>query len=144
LTYGIKRVFEKGSDHLVSMIVLFSMTQNVGGLAGSALLGSYQTIQARAHAGALAEHMLASDPQVEERLQGGAAAVSSSLTDPMLRAAEGAAQLGQSMTREANILAYNDVFRAVGILAVLSAIYIAYLILLYGLRRRAAAAGAQS
>ena len=144
LVYGIARVFAKGPSHLVSMIVLFSTTQNVGGLAGSALLGTYQTIQARAHAASLSEHLTASDPHVAEQLQGGAAAVSSALTDPMLRSAEGAALLGRRLTMEANILAYNDVFRAVGVLAVLSAIYVVFLVVLHGLRRRPAFAEVKS
>ncbi|HTU35954.1 MAG TPA: MFS transporter [Candidatus Acidoferrum sp.] len=138
LVYGVARVFAKGPDHLVSMAVLYSTTQNVGGLVGSALLGTYQTIQARAHAVSLSEHLIASDPHVVERLQGGAMALSGSLTDPLLRSAGGAALLAQSLRSEANILAYNDVFRAVAVLAVVSASYVAVHVLLSGLRRRSA------
>ena len=144
LVYGIIRVFAQGPSHFVSMVVLYSTTQNVGGLAGSALLGSFQTIRARVHEVWLSEHLVAFDPQVVQRLHSGAAAISGTVTDPALRSLEGAGLLAQSTMSEANILAYNDVFRAVGFLAVLSALYIFYLIISYGLSRRSAVAGAQA
>jgi len=119
-------MFAKGPNYFVSFVVLFSTTQNVGGLAGSALLGSYQTIQARAHAASLADHLLAGDPQVLQRIQSGSGAVAGVIDDPALRGAEGAALLGQKLTAEANILAYNDVFRLVAILALMTAAYLFY------------------
>jgi hypothetical protein len=106
--------------------VLFSISQNVGGLAGSALLGSYQTIQARAHAASLADHLLAGDPQVLQRIQSGSAAVAGVIDDPTLRGVQGAALLGQKLTGEANVLAYNDVFRLVAIMALVTAGYLFY------------------
>jgi hypothetical protein len=42
----------------------------------------------------------------------------------MLRQAEGAVLFGQQVTREANILAFNDVFTGVGILAVLVVLWL--------------------
>jgi len=41
------------------------------------------------------------------------------ISDPALRTAEGAALLSQRVTREANVLAYNDVFMVIGVLALL-------------------------
>ena len=63
---------ERGPAFFVTLAVLFSTTQNVGGLGGSALLGSYQFIEARAHAASLADHVLGSDPSVVARISGGA------------------------------------------------------------------------
>ncbi|HEX4271460.1 MAG TPA: hypothetical protein VHZ32_08740 [Rhizomicrobium sp.] len=126
LVFGFLRMIKQGPNHLVSFIVLFNITQNVGGLAGSALLGSYQIMEARAHVASLAERLLGSDPQVMQRIQSGVGAVAGALPDPGLRGAEGAALLGQSMAQEANILAYNDVFRLVAVLALLTAGYLFY------------------
>lgn len=126
LVFGFLRMIKEGPSHLVSFIVLFNVTQNVGGYAGSALLGSYQIIQARAHAASLADHVLGSDPQVVQRIQAGAGALSGALSDPALRNAEGGALLGQSLAQEANILAYNDVFRLVTFLALATAAYVFY------------------
>jgi hypothetical protein len=128
LLIGFMRVVSKGPEHFVSWIVLFSVTQNVGGLAGSALLGSYQFIQARSHAVALSRDLVASNPLVVERLQSGADAVAGTVGDSTLRAAEGAAILGQQMTVQVNVLAFNDVFRLLAIMSLLTAAYVFYLI----------------
>ncbi|HWU55305.1 MAG TPA: hypothetical protein VN175_07375 [Rhizomicrobium sp.] len=124
LVYGFLRMLAKGATFFVTFVVLFSITQNVGGLAGSALLGSYQIIQSRAHAASLQDHVLAADPQVVLRIQSGAASVAGAVVDPGLRGAQGAALLAQRLTAEANILAFNDVFRFVFFLALATAAYL--------------------
>lgn len=122
LVYGFLRMLSRGGDHFVTFIVLFGVTQNLGGLAGSALLGTYQTVSARAHAVALSEHLTGFDPQVAARLQGGAGS------------------LTQAMFREANILAFNDTFRFVALLALLTGGYLTYIIIFNRVRRARAAA----
>ena len=129
LVIGFLRVVAKGPEHLISWIVLYGTTQNVGGLAGSAVLGSYQFIQARSHALALSQDLVASNPQVLQRLQSGAGVDAGMVGDPALRAADGVAFLGQQLAAEANVLAYNDVFRLVAIMALLTAAYVLYLII---------------
>ena len=139
LVYGFLRMLARGGDHFVTFIVLFSTTQNVGGLAGSAILGSYQTIAARAHAVALSEHLVAFDPQVAARLQSGAATLGGALADPAARSAQGAGLLAQALTREANVLAFNDIFRLVAMLALITAGYLGYIAVFNEIRRRRAA-----
>jgi hypothetical protein len=107
LVFGMLRVLRQGADVLVSVIVPFSVTQNIGGLAGSALLGTVQTVSAHAHAAALSEHLSGADPQVAARLEGGAAA------------------LGQALNREAAVLAFNDTFALVVAIALAAALFIA-------------------
>ncbi|WP_374354481.1 hypothetical protein [Chitinimonas sp.] len=124
LLYGFMRMARLGPSHMISFFVLFSLTQNIGGLAGSALLGSYQTLSARAHMAALSEHLQMADVQVAARIQAGTAALGATVPDPLLRSAQGAASLSQAMAREANALAFNDVFRLVAVLALLTALYL--------------------
>jgi hypothetical protein len=128
LGYGFIQMIKRGPTHLVSLITVFSMTQNIGGLAGSALLGSLQVIYAKAHAATLAEHLIAADPQVAARIQNGVVTVAGVLGDPVLRGAQGAGLLGRALASEANTLAFNDVFRFVAWLSVATAVYIACLI----------------
>jgi hypothetical protein len=134
LAHGIIKVIHLGPAYLVTLVVVFSMTQNVGGLIGSALLGSYQTIAARAHFQTLAERMPIGDPQVANRVQGSTRSLAGSLVDPGLRAQQGGAALAGSLSREANILAYNDVFRFVWRLALGTALFVAYLMLVSFIR----------
>jgi hypothetical protein len=138
LIYGLIRVLRRGADVLVSFVVLFSVTQNVGGLLGSALLGSYQVTEARAHAHALSEHMRASDPRVVDRIRAGAEAVAGVVTDSAQRVAEGASSLARAMTQEAGVAAYSNVFRFVEIMALMIAIFIGYLLLRGEIRRHRA------
>jgi hypothetical protein len=135
-------MLERGPEVFVSFIVLFSISQNVGGLAGSALLGSYQVVATHAHALALSEHLVAADPQVAARIQSGAAALGSAVTDPAQLGAQGAGLLVQALGREANILAFNDTFGFVTVLALATAFYLGYLILvnLWQQRRQTLAA----
>ncbi|WP_118138445.1 MFS transporter [Oceanicella sp. SM1341] len=140
LLHGIGRTMAQGPQFLVSFIELFSISQNVGGLAGSSLLSSVHTVFTRLHAGVLAERMTAGDPEVVARLQQGAAALAAHVTDPALAAAAGAGLLGQALQREAAILAFNDAFRLVMWVALGAAAFTGWFILL-GLLRRGRAAG---
>ena len=127
LAHGVLKVIRLGPDYFVTLVVVFSMTQNIGGLVGSALLGSYQTVAARSHFQELAERMPAGDIQVANRVAGSTRALAGTIADPGLRAQQGGASLAASMTREANVLAFNDVFRLVWRLALATALLIVFL-----------------
>ncbi len=136
LAYGFLQMLRKGPTHLVSLIVVFSMTQNIGGLAGSAFLGTAQVLYAKAHASNLAGDIVVGDPLAAARIQGGAQVFSGVLGDPVLRGAEGAGLLGRSLAGEANTLAFNDVFRLVEWISIATAVYLTYLIATTAIRRR--------
>ena len=140
LLSGLVRMLARGPDYFISIIVLFSITQNVGGLLGSAVLGTYQTIQAKSHAAALSEHLLGADPNVAGRIGLGAATVHDVVLDPAERSAQGASQLAQATAREANVLAYNDVFALVTIVALIGALYVGWPAIVSAVRRRQATA----
>lgn len=129
LAFGFIRMIERGPEYFVSLIVTFSTTQNVGSLAGAALLGTYQVAATRAHASALTDHLVGADPQVAARIQAGAQLLSGTLTDPAQQAAQGAALLAQAQTREATVLAFNDVFSFVALLALGTAMFVTCLVL---------------
>ena len=130
LAHGVLKVLRLGPDYFVTLVVVFSMTQNIGGLVGSALLGSYQTVATRIHFQELAERMPAGDVQVANRVTGSTRALAGAIADPGIRAQQGGAALAASMTREANVLAYNDVFRLVWRLALANALLIVVLMLI--------------
>lgn len=124
LAYGFLRMMERGPAFFLSLVVLFSTTQNVGGLAGAALLGSYQTVAAREHALAISEDLVASDPQVAARLRAGSQSFTGALTDRSQQAAQGGGLLARALTREANILAFNNVFQLVMFIALSAALVV--------------------
>ncbi|HBK46342.1 MAG TPA: MFS transporter [Xanthomonadaceae bacterium] len=114
---GLGRVIAQPGN-LISFVVLFGMTQNLGGLIGSAFLGTLQIVREKFHSSQLVEHLVLSDPQVAARVQAYANAYAHTLGDPAQRQAQALRTLGAVATREANVLAYNDVFMAIGCIAI--------------------------
>jgi MFS family permease len=90
-------------NNLISFSVMFSITQTLGSLLGTALTGTFQVWREKYHSSILVEHLSLLDPQVAARIQSG-----------------GLASLSAAATREANILAYNDVFLGITVLALLT------------------------
>lgn len=120
---GIARTLLAGTRHFISFIVLFSLSQSLGGLVGTALLGTFQVIREKYHSHELVQSILMTDPLVAARIRAGGSALGGVLGDPALRSAEGAALLARSVAREANILAYNDVFLLIGVMAVATVLW---------------------
>jgi hypothetical protein len=110
--------------NLVSFSVLFGMTQNVGGLIGSSLLGTFQVFREKYHSAILVENLSLLDPMVAHRIQAGATAFGHAISDPAARQRQGVALLAASVRREANLLAYNDVFLLIAALAALHATWV--------------------
>jgi MFS family permease len=123
MVIGIARTLLAGGKQFISFIVLFSLSQSVGGLVGNAVLGSFQTVREKVHSHEIVQSIVPTDPLVAARLQGGATIYNRTVGDPTLRAAAGSGALSQQVSREANILAFNDVFMLVGVLAVLAALW---------------------
>ncbi|WP_426201506.1 MFS transporter [Pseudomonas sp. TWP3-1] len=110
--------------NLVSFSVLFGICNNLGGLLGAALLGTFQIVREKFHSSHLVEHLTLSDPLVAARVQSGGSAYGSLLADPGLRNLAGIRSLSNAAAREANVLAYNDVFMLIAVIAVLTMIWI--------------------
>jgi hypothetical protein len=81
-------------------------------------------VREKFHSSNLAEQLSSLDPLVAARVQRGAAAYGSVLLDPAARTRQGISVLSQSATREANILAYNDVFLMIAMIAGALALWI--------------------
>lgn len=119
MVIGVSRTLLAGKENFISWLVLFGATQNLGSLIGTAAFGTFQTIRAKFHFSNLAEQIVLTDPVVVERLSGGARQLGGVVSDPLLRGAESGAILARQISREANILAFNDVFLVIGILSCL-------------------------
>jgi MFS family permease len=90
-------------NNLVSFSVMFSITQTLGSLIGTALVGTFQVVREKYHSSILVDNLTALNPLVAARIQSG-----------------GLGNLGAAATREANILAYNDVFLMITLVALLT------------------------
>ena len=104
--------------------MLFGLTQNLGSLLGSSLVGTFQVIREKYHSSLIVEGLSSLDPLVASRVQSGAAAAGRLLADPSAATRQSLQSLSGVATREANILAYNDVFLVLAMLAAASATWI--------------------
>ena len=123
MALGISHV-RANPRNLVSFSVLFGICNNLGGLIGSALLGTFQTLREKFHSSTLVEQLSSLEPLVGARIQGGGASYAGVIVDPALRNEVGMRLLANAATREANVLAYNDVFMLIGVIAILTMIWI--------------------
>ncbi len=123
MVLGISHV-RTNPGNLVSFSVMFGICNNLGGLLGAALLGTYQIVREKFHSSHIVEQLTLLNPLVQGRVQSGGAAYSGIIADPSLRADVGIRVLSNAATREANIMAYNDVFTLIGSIAILTMIWI--------------------
>ena len=123
MVLGTKNVLTNPRN-LVSFSVMFGICQNLGGLIGAALLGTFQIVREKFHSSMIVEHLTLLDPRVAARVQSGASAYSGIIADPQLSNLMGIRSLATAATREANVMAYNDVFMLIAIIAMLTMIWI--------------------
>ncbi|WP_348971018.1 MFS transporter [Pseudomonas atacamensis] len=123
MVFGTRNVLTNPRN-LVSFSVLFGICNNLGGLLGAALLGTFQIVREKYHSSHIVDHLVMSDPLVAARVQSGGSAFGGLLADPSLRNLAGIRSLANAATREANVLAYNDVFMLIAVIAVLTMIWL--------------------
>jgi MFS family permease len=138
---GFTLALRKGPQYILSFIVVFLVTQSLGGLAGSAIFGSFITLREKFHSNILAEAMTLADPLVATRVSQLSAAYGHTIVDSAVLKAEGVALLSQQVTREANVLAHNDAFLVIALLAVGAAAALAIHLLTVRIREASARSG---
>jgi MFS family permease len=141
LLFGMTRALQAGSGHIISFFALFGIINGIGSLLGSALIGTYQIIREKANSAALVQTIDVTDPMVTQRIAAGGSTVARVITDPALRSAEGSSLLAQTVAREANVLAYDDTFRLIALLAALTTLYLGFILWRRNRRARRAALG---
>lgn len=122
---GFGQVLQTGGKSVISFIVLFSIGQNVGGLMGSALVGTVQTLREKFHSNQLAEGISLGDPETIQRLQQLGGAYAHVIEDPAQRQTAALGLLQQQVSQQAQVLAYNDVFLLIAIAAAIGAVWVA-------------------
>lgn len=116
---GMLRALARGPSHIVSFSAVFGISQALGGLAGAALLGTFQVVRQRHHLAELLQGLPLGDPLAAGRLAQLSQAYAAQIPDAGARSATGLALLNQQVAREAQVLAFNDVFLLIGVLAAL-------------------------
>lgn len=122
---GFGQVLQGGGKNMVSFIVLFSIGQNVGGLMGSVLVGTIQTLREKFHSSQLSESIGLGDPETVLRLQQLGGAYAHVIGDAAQRQGAALRLLQQQVSQQAQVLAYNDVFLLISGAAAIGAAWVA-------------------
>lgn len=115
--------------NLVSFSVLFGMSQNIGGLMGAAILGTFQTWREKYHSSMLADQLTTLNPLVNERLQLYSQMYQSMIGDSSLLSVQAVTQLQTASTLQATILAYNDTYMLTASVAAATLLWIVWRLL---------------
>lgn len=119
LLMGFMRTLQRGPQYVVTFIVLFSATQNFGGLVGSSFFNTYQQHQTNNYKVEINSNLDPTNPLVAQRLQTYQHSAMVTTNDPVLQSNQAAQNLNKVVTREAQVRAYNDVIVLNGIFAVI-------------------------
>jgi MFS family permease len=138
LTWSFAHTLRSGMQYFTSFFAVFLASQNLGGLIGSSMLGTLVTVREKFHSNQIVENLILSDPMVAQRIQQYGATYSHVLGDMTLRNAQGSVMLGQTATREAYVLAYNDLFLTVAVVSALCLLALITHVLVRKFRQRAA------
>ncbi|GAA4010346.1 MFS transporter [Sphingomonas humi] len=120
LMEGMVRALVAGPGHVVSFIAIFSLSQTLGGLAGTAALSALHTIRLKTHLVEAAATLTATNAQLADALRQTTRGLGTVIADPALQQAAASARVSREAAREAAVLAFNDVFFVIGWLAVIA------------------------
>lgn len=119
LLVGILGALQKGPSHVITFVVLFSATQSFGGLMGNSFFSTYQLERTQSHRVEIISNLSPTDPLVAQRLAIYQQSAAKYTLDPVSEQNQSIRSLNQTVTREAQVQAYNDVIALNGIFAVL-------------------------
>ena len=126
--YGLRLALPQGPAAFISFLAVFSIIANLGSLGANSVIGSYETIREKAYSHSLVEHVVPTDPVVASRLQDSSRVYAPLTIDPSLGPAEGNALLGEDVSRESTVLAFNDVFYLICLVTALTGAWLLALI----------------
>ena len=114
---GMLSVLARGPNYILSFIIIFVSTQSVGGVLGSGLFMTFINHREAAHLQILREHLITADPMVQKQIALRAVGLTSHIADGAMRQMQAVAQLAQEATIQAYVLAYNDAYRLIALMA---------------------------
>ena len=98
---------------MMSFSAVFGLSQTLGGLAGAAAFSAFLTYRTRDHLAAIAQNLTLSNPAL-------AAALSATLSDPVLLQGRAGSQITAQAGKEASVAAYSDLFALLAAMAAVS------------------------
>jgi MFS family permease len=119
LLTGMMRALKSGATHMITFVVLFSATQNFGGLIGSSFYSTYQQMRTQTYEQNLKNELSESNPLVSHQLNAYKTSSRIYTEDPAIQNELALRDLNQNITTQAQVNAYNDVITLNAIFAIL-------------------------
>lgn len=132
LLEGLARAMAKSNNHIMSFSAIFGLSQSVGGLLGAALFSAFVTVQTRSHLSDMATHLTLTNPIVTTQLQQTARSYVAYANDAAVLQSQSVSQWISNALREATVLAFNDLF---WVICVIASVLFVYAALVWGYRR---------
>lgn len=116
---GMSKALMKGPHYVVTFIVLFSATQNFGGLMGSSFFSTYQQYRSQDYRSQILSDLNSTQVPLQQRVQQYQHLYQNTQTDPQLQQNMALKTLNQNINQEAQVRAFNDVIALNGVFALL-------------------------
>ncbi len=114
---GLIAALARGPQYLLSFVIVFISTQSLGGVLGSGLFTTFINHRQAAHMAVLSEQLTATDPQAVGVLSAQTAAYTGAIGDSVIARAQAMSQMAQQVTQQATVLAYNDAYFLIFLIA---------------------------
>lgn len=114
---GMIRALARGPNYIMSFSAVFGLSQTLGGLAGAALCTAFLTVRTRTHLADITPHLTLTDPNVALHLHGLARSLAPLSNDAAVLQQQAVGTLVQQAATQAMVMAYNDLFALIGLLA---------------------------
>jgi MFS family permease len=115
---GFGKIAAEGMKNAVSFFGVFPAAQILGSLLGTAWIATFVADRQEHNFAVLAERLSMADPQVAARVSQLAGSVAGVVPERAERAIQGVSLLAQQTTREAYVIAYNELFQLMAVIAV--------------------------
>ena len=138
MAIGLVSALMRGPQYILSFIIVFLSSQVLGATIGTGIFRTLVFMRTRAHAQWFKEHLVTGDGMVTQRLTQIAGTLSHNISDPALLKTQAARQLGTTVSQQATVAAYNDIFYLISLLALFAMAVLAGHVLLMTMRKRMA------
>lgn len=114
---GLMAALKKGPNYLLSFVIVFLSTQSIGGVIGGGIFNTMVNWRQAFHLQALNEQITTTTPLLSAELARGMAALAPQITDMAAQRAQAVAQIAQEASRQAFVMAYNDLYFLIFLIA---------------------------
>jgi len=114
---GMTKALSKGPHYVITFIVLFSATQNFGGLIGSSFFSTYQQYRSQDYRSQMLTDLNTTQEIVQLRIQQYQRLYQNYQADPQLQHSLALKKLNQDINQESQVRAFNDVIALNGLFA---------------------------